>query len=84
MHVDGFRFDLASILARDPLGQLIANPPVLWDIESDPVLAGTSSSRRPGTPPACIKWAALSGTAGRNGTDASATMPGVSSEVKKA
>ena len=41
MHVDGFRFDLASILARDPLGQLIANPPVLWDIESDPVLAGT-------------------------------------------
>ena len=41
MHVDGFRFDLASILARDPEGQLIANPPVLWDIESDPVLAGT-------------------------------------------
>src|SRR5262245_54297483 len=41
MHEDGFRFDLASILARDPSGQLIANPPVLWDIESDPVLAGT-------------------------------------------
>ena len=41
MHVDGFRFDLASILARDTSGQLMANPPVLWDIESDPVLAGT-------------------------------------------
>jgi glycogen operon protein len=41
MHVDGFRFDLASILARDPSGQPIPNPPVLWDIESDPVLAGT-------------------------------------------
>jgi glycogen operon protein len=41
MHVDGFRFDLASILARDPLGQVLPNPPVLWDIESDPVLAGT-------------------------------------------
>jgi len=41
MHVDGFRFDLASILARDESGQLIPNPPVLWDIESDPVLAGT-------------------------------------------
>jgi glycogen operon protein len=41
MHVDGFRFDLASILARDPTGQFTANPPVLWDIESDPVLAGT-------------------------------------------
>ncbi len=41
MHVDGFRFDLASILSRDPSGQPLANPPILWDIESDPVLAGT-------------------------------------------
>ena len=40
MHVDGFRFDLASILARDQAGSVIANPPVLWDIESDPALAG--------------------------------------------
>ena len=40
MHVDGFRFDLASILARDPCGHPMPNPPVLWDIESDPVLAG--------------------------------------------
>jgi glycogen operon protein len=41
MHVDGFRFDLASILARDPTGQPIPNPPVLWDIDTDPALAGT-------------------------------------------
>ncbi len=41
MHVDGFRFDLASILARDSSGQPLANPPLLWDIESDPALAGT-------------------------------------------
>ena len=41
MHVDGFRFDLASILARDETGRPLENPPVLWDIESDPVLAGT-------------------------------------------
>jgi isoamylase len=41
MHVDGFRFDLASILTRDASGQVLANPPVLWDIESDPRLAGT-------------------------------------------
>jgi isoamylase len=41
MHVDGFRFDLAAILGRDESGQLMPNPPVLWDIESDPVLAGT-------------------------------------------
>jgi isoamylase len=41
MHVDGFRFDLASILSRDPSGHPMPHPPVLWDIESDPVLAGT-------------------------------------------
>lgn len=41
MHVDGFRFDLASILSRDQTGQPMPNPPVLWDIESDPALAGT-------------------------------------------
>jgi glycogen operon protein len=38
MHVDGFRFDLASILARDECGRPMPSPPVLWDIESDPVL----------------------------------------------
>jgi len=41
MHVDGFRFDLASILTRDNTGHPLPNPPVLWDIESDPMLAGT-------------------------------------------
>jgi glycogen operon protein len=41
MHVDGFRFDLASILSRDEAGRPLPNPPVLWDIESDPMLAGT-------------------------------------------
>jgi glycogen operon protein len=41
MHVDGFRFDLASILSRDENGQPIQNPPILWEIESDPVLAPT-------------------------------------------
>jgi isoamylase len=41
MHVDGFRFDLASILTRSGTGRIMANPPVLWDIETDPVMAGT-------------------------------------------
>lgn len=41
MHVDGFRFDLASILSRDEQGRPLVKPPVLWDIDSDPVLAGT-------------------------------------------
>jgi len=41
MHVDGFRFDLASILSRDERGCAIENPPILWDLESEPVLART-------------------------------------------
>ncbi len=41
MHVDGFRFDLASVLSRDESGRPLQRPPVLLEIESDPVLAGT-------------------------------------------
>jgi glycogen operon protein len=41
MHVDGFRFDLASVLDRDETGTPVPRPPIIWDIESDPVLAGT-------------------------------------------
>ncbi|MBL8540371.1 MAG: glycogen debranching protein GlgX [Betaproteobacteria bacterium] len=39
MHVDGFRFDLASALTRDGAGQPMASAPILHDIESDPLLA---------------------------------------------
>jgi isoamylase len=41
MHVDGFRFDLASVLSRDESGKPLQNPPILWAIDTDPVLAGT-------------------------------------------
>ncbi len=40
MHIDGFRFDLACVLARGEHGEPSPNPPVIWDIESDPALAG--------------------------------------------
>ena len=40
-HVDGFRFDLASILARDPSGNLIPNAPMVDLIANDPILADT-------------------------------------------
>lgn len=39
MHVDGFRFDLASILGRGTDGKVLANPPLLERIAADPVLA---------------------------------------------
>ncbi len=39
MHVDGFRFDLASCLTRDEKGMPLPNPPVIEAITNDPVLA---------------------------------------------
>jgi len=41
MHVDGFRFDLGSILGRDSSGQLLENPPVIESIAEDPLLRDT-------------------------------------------
>jgi glycogen operon protein len=40
-HVDGFRFDLASVLSRDRNGDLQPNPPVVEVITEDPALADT-------------------------------------------
>ena len=40
-HIDGFRFDLASILSRDRKGNLIPNPPMVELIAEDPLLADT-------------------------------------------
>ncbi len=33
MHIDGFRFDLASTMARGENGEVLQDPPVLWGIE---------------------------------------------------
>ena len=41
MHVDGFRFDLASVLSRDEQGRPMKHPPLTWEIESDPALLRT-------------------------------------------
>ncbi len=41
MHVDGFRFDLASVLARGEDGRPLKHAPVLWNIEFSDVLAHT-------------------------------------------
>jgi isoamylase len=38
-HIDGFRFDLAAILSRDPWGNPLANPPLLETLAFDPILA---------------------------------------------
>ena len=41
MHVDGFRFDLGSILGRDQKGKLMDNPPTIEHIAEDPILRKT-------------------------------------------
>ncbi|MGW8193409.1 MAG: glycogen debranching protein [Desulforhopalus sp.] len=41
MHIDGFRFDLASILGRDQQGNVLPNPPMIEVIGQDPVLRDT-------------------------------------------
>ena len=40
-HIDGFRFDLASILSRNRNGELVPNPPLVELIAEDPMLADT-------------------------------------------
>lgn len=70
MHVDGFRFDLASILGRGQDGSVLANPPVLERIAYDPVLANTkliaeawdaAGLYQVGQFPAWGRWAELNG-----------------------
>ena len=41
MHVDGFRFDLASILTRGADGELLPDPPIVEHIAEDPALRDT-------------------------------------------
>ena len=41
MHVDGFRFDLGSVLGRDTDGRIMENPPTLERIAQDPVMRNT-------------------------------------------
>ncbi len=47
MHVDGFRFDLASVLGRDRRGQVMVEPPVIESITEDGVLADTKLIAEP-------------------------------------
>lgn len=70
MHVDGFRFDLASILGRGTDGTVLRNPPLLESLAHDPVLANTkliaeawdaAGLYQVGTFPAWSRWAEWNG-----------------------
>ncbi|HRO91572.1 MAG TPA: alpha-amylase family glycosyl hydrolase, partial [Promineifilum sp.] len=69
-HIDGFRFDLASILGRDAEGNPLANPPLLESLAHDPVLGRTKliaeawdagGLYQVGTFPAYGRWAEWNG-----------------------
>ena len=47
MHVDGLRFDLASVLGRDAQGNVLVEPPVVEMIAEDGVLADTKLIAEP-------------------------------------
>ncbi|MFO0881733.1 MAG: glycogen debranching protein GlgX [Gemmataceae bacterium] len=47
MHIDGLRFDLASILGRDATGHVLSDPPVIDQIAQDGVLADTKLIAEP-------------------------------------
>jgi isoamylase/glycogen operon protein len=70
MHVDGFRFDLASILTRDCDGHPLDDPPLVRQISEDPLLTHTkliaeawdaAGLYQVGTFPAYGKWAEWNG-----------------------
>jgi isoamylase len=69
-HIDGFRFDLASILGRDPSGAPLSNPPLLEMLAYDPILArckliaeawDAGGLYQVGTFPAYGRWAEWNG-----------------------
>ena len=69
-HVDGFRFDLASILGRNQKGVPMGDPPLLRAISEDPILAETKMIAEPwdaggiyqvGSFPAYNRWAEWNG-----------------------
>src|SRR5581483_1629229 len=47
MHVDGLRFDLASVFGRDASGNVLVEPPVVEMIAEDSVLADTKLIAEP-------------------------------------
>jgi glycogen operon protein len=70
LHVDGFRFDLASILGRGSNGKVLDDPPLIQHIAQHPLLAGVKLLAEPwdagglsqlGKFPAWGRWAEFNG-----------------------
>ena len=73
MHVDGFRFDLASILGRDRNGRVLADPPLVERIAEDPILRDAKMIAEAWDAAGAYQVGSFSHRRGRNGTAATAT-----------
>jgi pullulanase/glycogen debranching enzyme len=78
MHVDGFRFHLASVLGRDSTGKLLANAPLLERIAEDPILRDLKIIAEAWDAAGAYEVGASRNAAGRNGTAGIGMMSGVS------
>jgi isoamylase len=47
MHVDGFRFDLATIMMRGTKGEVLSSSPLIEELSEDPILADTKLIAEP-------------------------------------
>lgn len=88
MHVDGFRFDLASILARDADGTPLKNAPALLDIDRNCRLADAKIIAEPWDAGGLYQLGNISGSKWRewNGQfrdDVRSFMRGDSNSIKK-
>mgnify|MGYP002228258200 CR=1 FL=1 len=76
--VDGFRFDLASILGRNEDGSPMSQPPLLQSLAFDPILGNVKLIAEHGMRADSIRLAPFRpGDAGPNGTDATGMTCGV-------
>ena len=78
MHVDGFRFDLASVLGRGRSGNLLANPPLLERIAEDPILRDVKIIAEAWDAAGAYEVGSFSSGDGRSGTAGTEMMSGVS------
>jgi isoamylase len=78
MHVDGFRFDLASVLGRDGTGKLLANAPLLERIAEDPILRDVKIIAEAWDTAGAYEVGVFQNSVGRSGTAGTEMISGAS------
>ena len=84
MHVDGFRFDLASVLGRDEHGNILRNAPLLESIAEDPILRDIKIIAEAWDAGGAYQVGCFSTNAGQNGMAVFVTMYAASGSAMQA